>query len=61
MNEFLKKIEEFLAKSGMSATNLGIKAINSPTFVFDIRNGRQCLDSTKERVLDFINNYKQEE
>jgi hypothetical protein len=61
MNEFLKKIEEFLASSGMSATNFGIKAMNNPTFVFDIRNGRQCLDSTKDKVLDFINNYKQEE
>ena len=61
MNEFLKKIEDFLARTGMSATTLGIKAMNNPTFVFDIRNGRQCLDSTKERVLDFINNYKTEE
>lgn len=59
MNEFLKKIEDFLNKTGMSATNFGIKAINSPTFVFDIRNGRQCLDSTKNKVLDFINNYKE--
>jgi hypothetical protein len=59
MNEFLKKIEEFLNRTGMSATNLGIKAINSPTFVFDVRNGRQCLDSTKEKILDFIENYKE--
>ena len=60
MNEFLEKIENFLASSGMSATNLGIKAMNNPTFVFDIRNGRQCLDSTKNKVLDFIKNYKEE-
>ncbi len=59
MNEFLKKIEDFLNRTGMSATNLGIKAINSPTFVFDVRNGRQCLDSTKEKILDFIENYKE--
>ena len=59
MNEFLEKIEEFLNRTGMSATNLGTKAINSPAFVFDVRNGRQCLDSTKEKVLDFIENYKE--
>jgi hypothetical protein len=61
MNEFIKKIESFLEETGMSATVFGIKTVGSPTFVFNVRNGRQCLDSTKDKVLDFINNYKKGE
>ena len=60
MNDFIKEIEDFLERTGMSATVFGIKTVGSPAFVFDVRNGRQCLDSTKNKVLDFINNYEQE-
>ena len=59
MNEFIKKIEDFLRKTRMSATTFGLKATKNPNFVFRIRNGAQCLDKTKEKVLNFINQYKE--
>lgn len=59
MNEFIKKIEDFLSKTKISATTLGLKTTKNPNFVFRIRSGAQCLDSTKEKVLKFINNYKE--
>lgn len=60
-NEFLEKIENFLEKTGMSASAFGAKAMHNPCFVADIRSGRQCLDSTKERALNFINTYEKEQ
>ena len=60
MEEFLKIIEEFLVKTGMSPTVFGLKATKNPNFVFLVRSGRQCLDSTKNKVLNFINNYSEE-
>lgn len=59
MDEFIKKIEDFLNKTKMSATTLGLKATKNPNFIFRIRSGAQCLDSTKEKVLNFINSYKE--
>ena len=61
MNEFIKEIEDFLSKSRMSATTLGLKATKNPNFVFRIRNGSQCLDRTKEKVLNFINKHKEKQ
>lgn len=59
--DFLEFIEEFLQKTGMSATTLGIKAKNDPKFVFNLRDGTESREETQARVLDFINNYKPEE
>ena len=59
--DFLEFIEEFLQKTGMSATTLGIKAKNDPKFVFNLRDGTESREETQARVLDFINNYKSEE
>lgn len=58
MHEFLRRIELFLKKTGMSPTVFGLKATKNPNFVFRIRSGGQCLDSTKDKVLKFINNYR---
>lgn len=56
--ELLEKIEEFLEKTGMAATAFGTSAVNSPSFVFDIREGRGCGEAVQARILDFINNYE---
>ena len=58
MNEFIRRIELFLKRTGMSPTVFGLKATKNPNFVFRIRSGGQCLDSTKDKVLKFINNYR---
>lgn len=68
--EFLEIVENFLQANpkkketivtGVSAFDLGMQSIGSPNLVYDLRNGRECREETQARVLDFINNYKQEE
>lgn len=56
--ELLEKIEEFLKKTGMSASTFGTQAASSPSLVFDIREGRGCGEAVQTRILDFINNYE---
>lgn len=57
MEEFLKKIENFLIESGLSATMLGVKALKAPMFVFKLRQGKGCTVATMQKVEDFMNNY----
>jgi predicted transcriptional regulator len=58
--DFLEMVENFLSNKGMSATTFGILANKEPNLVFTLREGRECREETQARVLDFINNYKQE-
>lgn len=57
MNEFLQKIEDFLKKTGMSATAFGIKTKKNPRFVHDLRKGAGCTLTTMDEVLEFMANY----
>lgn len=59
--EFLEMVESFLKEKSMSATTFGILANKEPNFVFTLREGRECREETRNRVLDFINNYQTEE
>ena len=58
--EFKNKILGFIEQTGMSATSFGLAATNNPKFVFDIKEGRECREATQEKVLTFINNYKEQ-
>lgn len=53
-SEFLKKVEDFLARTKMSPTMFGIKAKAEPNFVFSLRSGRECREEIQERVLRFM-------
>jgi predicted transcriptional regulator len=59
--DFLETVETFMKTKEMSATTFGILANKEPNLVFTLREGRECREETQARVLDFINNYKQEE
>ena len=52
--ELLLRIEEFLKKTGMSATAFGRQALKDPMFVFDLRNGRSPSLRVAGRVEDFL-------
>ena len=56
--EFKQKIFDFMAANNMSATTFGILANKEPNFVFLLKSGRECRETTKQRVLDFIRDYK---
>lgn len=57
MEKFLQRIEDFLARTGMSATMFGINALRTPSFVFNLRKGMGCTVATMQKVDDFMNNY----
>ena len=57
--DFKKTITDFIENTGMSATAFGLAAANNPNFVFDINKGRECREETQARILNFINNYKE--
>jgi hypothetical protein len=58
--ELQEKIEDFLKKTGMSATAFGVNAVNSPILVFQIREGRGCGEEVQKRITDFIEGYDEE-
>lgn len=51
---FLADVEAFLIRSGMTATAFGTAALNDPSFVHDLRNGRQPSLGLVDRVHAFI-------
>ncbi|MEO0063347.1 MAG: hypothetical protein RLZZ08_1907 [Pseudomonadota bacterium] len=57
MPVLIRKIEEFLRRSGMAATKFGRLATHDPRFVLDLRNGRTPRPETAKRVEHFMNEY----
>ena len=55
--DFLEMVENFLKKTNMSPTAFGVLANKEPNLVFLMRNGRECREETRERILNFINSY----
>ncbi len=53
--QFLDRIDDFLVRSGMSASAFGHAAVGDPNLVADLRQGRMPTVRTIETVMDFIN------
>jgi|TARA_R110000824_G_scaffold4307_5_gene20633 homoserine dehydrogenase len=50
MEKFMQDIEAFIASTGMGASTFGRRFIGDPGFVFSLRRGRECRESTQRRV-----------
>lgn len=50
----LSEIEAFLENSGMTPTAFGQRALNDPTLVHELRQGRECKRATRARIMEFI-------
>jgi hypothetical protein len=50
----LAEIEAFLDLSGMTPTAFGQRALNDPTLVRELRQGRECKRGTRSRIREFI-------
>jgi Meiotically up-regulated gene 113 len=50
----LDEVEEFIAAHRMSAQEFGTKAMNDPTFVYELRKGRECRRATRAKARAFI-------
>lgn len=58
--EFLNCVENFLQKSNLSATALGLLAKADPKFVSNLRNGTESREATQEKVLAYMRRYAAE-
>ena len=54
MDDLLDRIEAFLAATGMTPTAFGRDALHDPTFVFDLRAGRECRRATREQACRYM-------
>ena len=57
MNEleaFKQQVETFISLKGIAARTLGIQAGCGPSFVFQLRNGREPGSRVRKKVIDFI-------
>jgi len=50
----LSDVETFLQESGMTPTSFGLRALNDPTLVHEMRKGRECKRATRARIVEFI-------
>ena len=55
MADLLDSVESFLSETGLAASKFGRDAMNDPNFVADLRGGRDYRESTKKKVLRWIN------
>jgi hypothetical protein len=56
----IRKIENFLRRTGMPATKFGRLAAQDPRLVLDLRMGREPRPRTERRVEHFMNTYTEE-
>lgn len=52
--QFLSRVEAFLAASGLKPSELGRQSVGDPTFVVNLRRGRSPTLATADKVLAFI-------
>lgn len=57
--EFLEAVEAFLRETGMPDRALGLAAVNETSFVKKLRDGREARERTRERVLAFMDQHRQ--
>lgn len=50
----LHRIERYLKVRRMPPTRFGREAVGDPSFVFNLRNGREPRSATVKRVLDYL-------
>ncbi|MDE4274739.1 hypothetical protein PXK58_08990 [Phaeobacter gallaeciensis] len=60
LHEFKTKVETFLKETGISPSFLGRKALNDPGFVFGLRNGLEPRESTRAKVLRWMDKAQQD-
>jgi hypothetical protein len=50
----LRRIDQYVKRTGMSATELGREAANDPRIVFDLRAGRRPRVELEERLAAWL-------
>ncbi len=50
----LAEVETFISATGITPTAFGVKALNDPTLVHEMRKGRECKRATRAKIREFI-------
>ena len=58
-SDLLAEIQSFLDASKMAPTTFGALALNDPSFVRQIEEGRECRRATVAKVQDFMASYSE--
>ncbi|MGB3386777.1 MAG: hypothetical protein WBA88_02220 [Pseudaminobacter sp.] len=56
LDQFKSAIEDFLLQTGMTPTAFGRRFAGDPLFVFQLRDGREPREATREKVLAAMSN-----
>lgn len=56
--EFIKLIDDYLEKKGMSPTGFSLAVTRDPNFVYDVRRGRGCGFKMVDKVKEYIKKNK---
>ena len=59
-DQFRAEVETFLVQAGMEPSVLGRKAMKDPTFVFELRRGRDPSARTIDRVRAWMEAYRRD-
>ena len=54
-SELLTKVEDYLARAGLSPTRFGRIVLHDPRFVFDLRAGRRPRRQVHGKVTAYLN------
>lgn len=57
---FLDEIDAFLKANDMSPTAFGMKSLNDPPFVAQVRKGRRVWPETMDKVRSFMKDHEAE-
>lgn len=58
VDPLLAVVEEFLIAEGMTPTAFGISAMADPTFIPELRRGRECRRATRARAIEFMESHR---
>lgn len=58
---FKARIEEFLSKHEMNATQFGKQFAGDPLFVFQLRDGREPRSQTRQKIIDAMDSHIRED
>lgn len=52
LEAFRQSVDTFIERTGMTPTKFGEAFANDPSFVFELKNGREPRTATRQRILD---------
>lgn len=52
--DLISRIEDFISRGGLSPTSFGVRCVNDPRLLADLKEGRELRRKTREKIEAFI-------